>query len=63
MQYPVIETKNNEDFLLKNKKENLINNPNNQINELIYKEKLITSILKQRLNAIFIIQRNLKGIN
>lgn len=63
MQYPVIETKNNEDFLLKNKKENLINNPINQINELIYKEKLITSILKQRLNAIFIIQRNLKGIN
>ena len=63
MQYPVIETKYNEDFLLKNKKENLINNPINQINELIYKEKLITSILKQRLNAIFIIQRNLKGIN
>ena len=62
MQYPVIETKNNEDFLLKNKKENLINNPINQINELIYKEKLITSILKQRLNAIFIIQKNLKGI-
>ena len=63
MQHPLIETKNNEDFVLKNKKENLINNPINQINELIYKEKLITSILKQRLNAILIIQRNLKGNN
>ena len=63
MQCSVKETKNNEDIAQKNHKENLSNNPINSMNELIYKEKLITSILEQRLKAILIIQRSLKSNN
>ena len=63
MQCSVKETKNNEDIEQKNHKENLNNNPINSMNELIYKEKLITSILEQRLKAILIIQRSLKSNN
>lgn len=63
MQCSVKETKNNEDIEQKNHKENLSNNPINSMNELIYKEKLITSILEQRSKATLTIQRSLKSNN